>query len=72
MTPQGRPARFNLERQSILSVLSGEIKAIEHIGSTAVPGLIAKPTIDILLLRNFLRASPELAGRYAELKKAIL
>lgn len=43
------PAMFEAERsllQEVLSVwLTGEI---EHIGSTAVPGLMAKPVIDIM------------------------
>ncbi|GIE29285.1 hypothetical protein Ait01nite_023300 [Actinoplanes italicus] len=29
-------------------VLGGSVAAIEHIGSTAVPGLAAKPTIDLM------------------------
>ena len=43
--------RFLRERQKITSVSQpGSILSIEHIGSTAVPGLCAKPTIDILLI----------------------
>lgn len=30
-------------------ILAGVLTAIHHIGSTAVPALVAKPTIDILL-----------------------
>ncbi|HEX5275841.1 MAG TPA: GrpB family protein [Candidatus Rubrimentiphilum sp.] len=38
------------ERKKIISELLGpRIKRIEHIGSTAVPGLDAKPIIDILI-----------------------
>jgi GrpB-like predicted nucleotidyltransferase (UPF0157 family) len=38
------------EKQIILSAINiRDIKRIEHIGSTAVPGLCAKPTIDILI-----------------------
>jgi len=29
--------------------LAGEIVALEHVGSTSVPGLAAKPVIDMLL-----------------------
>jgi GrpB-like predicted nucleotidyltransferase (UPF0157 family) len=41
---------FNKESAHLLNIL-GEERAlrIEHIGSTAVPGLAAKPTIDILI-----------------------
>lgn len=41
---------FELERLHLLSCFPGDlIKRIEHFGSTAVPGLAAKPIIDILL-----------------------
>lgn len=44
------PARFEQERQHLLSSLPGElILRIEHFGSTAVPGLAAKPIIDLLV-----------------------
>lgn len=43
------PARFERASRQILSVIGGYIKRIEHIGSTAVPGLAAKPVIDILI-----------------------
>ncbi len=41
--------RFEQERQRISSVLGGVARRVEHIGSTSVPGLIAKPIIDIQL-----------------------
>lgn len=41
---------FLKEEANIRRALGGQtVIRIEHIGSTAVPGLIAKPTIDILL-----------------------
>lgn len=41
---------YNKERQKIInSFLQSEILKIDHIGSTAVPGLKAKPAIDILM-----------------------
>ncbi|MEA4840989.1 MAG: isochorismatase family protein [Bacteroidales bacterium] len=41
---------YQTEKQLIRdSILKSEIVSIEHIGSTAIPGLKAKPTIDILL-----------------------
>jgi GrpB-like predicted nucleotidyltransferase (UPF0157 family) len=43
------PARFERERARILDALGGEAQEVEHIGSTAVPGLAAKPIIDILV-----------------------
>ena len=41
-------AQFEVERERLLVFLPGRFAAIEHIGSTAVPGLAAKPIIGIL------------------------
>ncbi|WP_022963755.1 GrpB family protein [Halopseudomonas pelagia] len=43
------PALFTQERDRLLTLFPGEFLAIEHIGSTAVPGLLAKPIIDIMI-----------------------
>lgn len=43
------PARFEYEKSRILHALGERAVAIEHIGSTAVPGLGAKPIIDIMV-----------------------
>jgi GrpB-like predicted nucleotidyltransferase (UPF0157 family) len=43
------PARFRIEGQLIRIALGDLAPHIEHIGSTAVPGLAAKPIIDILV-----------------------
>ncbi len=40
---------FAQEREKILSVMGPNCAGIEHIGSTAVPGLWAKPVVDILI-----------------------
>jgi GrpB-like predicted nucleotidyltransferase (UPF0157 family) len=45
------PARFEAEATAIRAALGGDFPyAIEHVGSTAVPGLAAKPIIDIVLI----------------------
>jgi GrpB-like predicted nucleotidyltransferase (UPF0157 family) len=44
------PQRFDAIRSRIAPVLGTFAAAIEHIGSTAVPGLAAKPIIDIDVL----------------------
>lgn len=41
---------FQEERRALLEKLAGHIVAIEHVGSTAIPGVPAKPIIDILLV----------------------
>lgn len=47
------PERFEILRSRISAALGSRAAAIEHVGSTAVPGLAAKPIIDIdVLLRS--------------------
>jgi GrpB-like predicted nucleotidyltransferase (UPF0157 family) len=43
------PARFEAERARIEAALGPVALRIEHIGSTAVPGLAAKPIVDVLV-----------------------
>jgi GrpB-like predicted nucleotidyltransferase (UPF0157 family) len=62
------PRRFEAERARIIGALGDTARRVEHIGSTSVPGLAAKPIIDILVVvrdpndeRDF-RAALEAAG----------
>lgn len=43
------PRQFEEERRRILAAIGRYVAAVEHVGSTAVPGLAAKPIIDILV-----------------------
>ncbi len=44
------PEMFEQEKRHLLSCLPNDlVRRIEHIGSTAVPGLSAKPIVDILI-----------------------
>ena len=43
------PILFEQEKERILAALGSDSLTIEHIGSTAVPGLAAKPVIDIAI-----------------------
>ncbi|RXK18328.1 GrpB family protein [Macrococcus sp. DPC7161] len=42
--------QFNSEKDIILSIIGNEVLKVEHIGSTSIPGLSAKPTIDVLVV----------------------
>ncbi|MED4164890.1 GrpB family protein [Halalkalibacterium halodurans] len=44
------PELFDREAKRIRSVLGNKALQVEHVGSTSVPGLCAKPIIDILLV----------------------
>jgi GrpB-like predicted nucleotidyltransferase (UPF0157 family) len=44
------PRLFAREAERIRRILGGRVLTLEHIGSTSVPGLAAKPIIDILLV----------------------
>jgi GrpB-like predicted nucleotidyltransferase (UPF0157 family) len=44
------PSLFEREAQRIRRALGGRVVLLEHVGSTSVPGLAAKPLIDILLV----------------------
>lgn len=44
------PNQFDREATRIRSVLGNKALQLEHVGSTSVPGLCAKPIIDILLV----------------------
>ena len=44
------PERFDREEARIRTALGQAALAVEHIGSTSVPGLAAKPIVDILLV----------------------
>lgn len=62
------PRRFSAIAAQLRPALEGLTVQIEHVGSTAVPGLSAKPIIDVLVLPNEMRAFPEVRRRYAALK----
>ena len=46
------PAIFEKEKSIILDALGKNCIAIHHVGSTSVPGLVAKPKIDIIAVAN--------------------
>lgn len=52
------PQQFEEEKSHLLTDISAYVLSIEHIGSTAVPGLAAKPVIDILIGIRSLEDAP--------------
>jgi GrpB-like predicted nucleotidyltransferase (UPF0157 family) len=43
------PSLFALERSRVEAVVGPWLEVVEHVGSTAVPGLDAKPVIDLMV-----------------------
>jgi GrpB-like predicted nucleotidyltransferase (UPF0157 family) len=56
-------AEFVAERDRLAAALGDAALAIHHIGSTSVPGLSAKPVIDILVAASDLAAIDACRGR---------
>ena len=64
----GWPAKFEAERRVLQSILAPWLNGpIEHVGSTAIPGMPAKPVIDIMAAVSTLEASQ---AAISELAKA--
>lgn len=61
------PKLFEREAERIRSILGNKILLLEHVGSTSVPGLCAKPIIDILLV---VRNSADEDAYVSDLEKA--
>ena len=57
------PRQYAAERDRIDAAIGDVILAIEHVGGTAVPGLPAKPVIDLMVgVEDIERAGPAVAG----------
>jgi GrpB-like predicted nucleotidyltransferase (UPF0157 family)/predicted kinase len=61
------PSRFDEEKKNIEVLLSDRVTEIHHIGSTAIPGLAAKPVIDIMLVVRKLEDAIECIAPLSEL-----
>ena len=59
------PRQYSAERTHIAAILKDNCIAIYHIGSTAVPGLAAKPIIDILAVVRDLAQVDAAAAQFA-------
>lgn len=61
------PSVFAKEKAAIMAALRDRLLMVEHIGSTAVPGLAAKPVIDIAVGIQSLADAPDLIPRIEQL-----
>jgi GrpB-like predicted nucleotidyltransferase (UPF0157 family) len=61
------PKTFARIRDNVWRAIGDAARAIEHVGSTSVPGLAAKPTIDIDIVVDWLRDLPAIAERLGRL-----
>jgi GrpB-like predicted nucleotidyltransferase (UPF0157 family) len=61
------PARYERESKRLLAALGGLVLGMEHIGSTSIGGLLAKPTIDILIGARDLEVGEQAVARMADL-----
>ena len=57
-----RVERFEAEAALIADALGDRARQIEHVGSTAVPGLAGKPTIDIAVGVDAIQLPPKAVG----------
>ena len=53
------PRKYNEELERLRPIFGDALRAIHHVGSTAVPGLSAKPEIDILVVVSDLKMADE-------------
>ena len=53
------PGRFEVLAEKVRRALGPRARCLEHIGSTSVPGLAAKPIIDMLLIVDDVRDEAE-------------
>jgi GrpB-like predicted nucleotidyltransferase (UPF0157 family) len=58
---------FEEERDRLLEVFDAQALGIEHIGSTSVPGLCAKPIVDVLVGLDVLELSKDQVAAMEEL-----
>ncbi|MBI1975249.1 MAG: GrpB family protein, partial [Parcubacteria group bacterium] len=54
---------FRVEKEKLLEVLGDLVVDIQHVGSTAIPTISAKPIIDIAILVRSLKEAEKCAGR---------
>lgn len=61
------PSLYETEAKELRNMLSRDLVNVFHIGSTSVPGLAAKPIIDMLLAVRDINAIDNAAGRFEQM-----
>ncbi len=61
------PLKYIEERERITEILKDNCISIYHIGSTSVPGLAAKPIIDIMVAVRSLKKVDAVAEKFSEI-----
>lgn len=61
------PMQFEQEAQKIKLILGRNAESVHHIGSTAIPGIYAKPLIDILVVVESLTKADALNSEFTNL-----
>lgn len=63
---QSWPEQYELKKKDIFEALGDCVLGIQHIGSTSIPGMMAKSQIDILVVANALN---KVCARVSEMEK---
>lgn len=61
------PVQFEAEAQTLRQVFGGQLLTIHHFGSTSIPGMKAKPIIDILAIVGDINQVDELNQKLEQL-----
>ena len=61
------PRMYQEEEKKIQAILRENCTAVYHIGSTSVPGLAAKPILDIMPVVKSLEAADRVAAEFEKL-----
>lgn len=58
--------KFQSIRETLVEIFGAKALAIEHVGSTSIPGMKGKPVIDVLILAEHVGSMNEEKGRMIE------
>jgi GrpB-like predicted nucleotidyltransferase (UPF0157 family) len=66
------PRRFRAQEKLLKKILGKNIVEIHHVGSTAIPGMDAKPVVDVLIVAKNLKAIDKTEGKFKALGYGLL